>query len=99
MVAELACDDPLKVAKALYGAAYHDPDWRWVQGQCLKRLRSEQVPIKWAAATALGDLAMFHKQIDLDIVLPALHDALSDVTINEAAEVSLMLIKHAVPTR
>jgi hypothetical protein len=97
LLVELASHDSDTVAGALYSATYHDPDWEWVQGLCLGHLDSPQVPIKWAAATCLGDLAMFHKKLDLEQVLPALKNALGDPTISSPAEMSLMLIEHSVP--
>ena len=97
LVAQLASLEPGTIAEALYSAAYHDPDWRWVQGLCLEHLASPHIPVRWAAVTCLGDLAMFHKELDLDLVLPALRKASWDPAIRSPAEMSLMLIEHAVP--
>lgn len=96
LLSRFACSDPLEVAEALYSAAYHDPDWKWVQGWCLKFLKSEDVDIRWAAATCLGDLALFHKRLDLDLVLPALHAANNDPLIASTVQDSISYIKQAV---
>ncbi len=94
-----ASADPHEVAEAIYSAAYHDPDWKWVQEWCLKFIRLEHTEVRWAAATSLGDLAMFHKVLDLDSVLPALHEAAKDPSIRSTVEDSIDLIKHAVRDR
>jgi hypothetical protein len=41
----------------------------------MKALKCDHVQVRWAAATCLGNLAVFHKRLDLDLVLPALHEA------------------------
>ena len=92
----LSSGDPELVSAALYSATYHDPDWRWVQGECLKCLRHQDVKVRWAAATCLGDLAMFHKALDVSLVLPALIEAAKDESIRDPAETSISLIKQAV---
>lgn len=99
LLAQFASCDPVDVSAALYSATYHDPDWRWVQEWCLKFLNSEHVGVRWAAATCLGDLAFFHKQLDLDLVLPALYAASSDPSIASVVEDSLSYIKQAVKTQ
>ena len=91
----LASKDPDEVAEALYSATYHDPDWKWVQGWCLTYLKSEHVGVRWAA-TCLGDLAMFHKRLDLDLVLAALHEAAGDSAIASSVEDSLSYINQFV---
>lgn len=98
VLVSFASTDPKQVSEALYSATYHDPDWRWVQGWCLKFLK-ENVEIRWAAATCLGDLAVFHKQLDLDLVLPALHAARSDPSIASTVEDSLSFITQAVKSQ
>ena len=97
MLLELFADsDPIVVAEALYSATYHDEDWKWVQGLCLQFLKSEHVQIRWAAATCLGNLATFPKQLDLDLVLPVLHEASRDPAIRAPAEDRLADVKQFV---
>jgi hypothetical protein len=91
-----ASDDPVEVAEALYSAAHHDPDWRWIQGWCLTFLKSKHVGVRWVAATCLGDLATFHKRLDLDLVLPALTEAAGDPAIALAVQDSLSCIRQFV---
>src|ERR1700724_2909787 len=94
VVHALKSGDPGQIAQALYSSTYHDPDWRWVQGECLRFLTHEERTVRWAAATCLGDLAMFHKILDLELVLPALQEALKDEAIHDVVELSLSFIKQ-----
>ena len=58
------------IASALYSAAYHDPDWRWAQSQCLLFLDHPDIRVRWAAATCLGDIAVFHHELDIELHSP-----------------------------
>ena len=99
LVVLLDSNDALKIAAALYSATYHDRDWKWVQGQCLRFIRYSDTRVRWAAATCLGDLAVFHKTLDLDAVRPILEEALrDDASVRSAAEDSLDLIRQNVST-
>jgi hypothetical protein len=57
---------------ALLAMAYHEPDWRWVQDQCLAMLHDPHVDVRAMAALCLGHVARLHRRLDLDRVLPAL---------------------------
>lgn len=78
-----------QVSEALVSAVYYDPDWRWVQTQCLFSLTHADARVRSSAATCLGLLAMFHKKLDLDLVLPALKKAGEDPEVGVFAEDSL----------
>lgn len=92
LIARLANADPKVVAAALYSATRWDPDWQGVQQICVQYLASPHVPIRWAAATCLGDLAFFRRPLDCDIVIPALTTAMADPTISDPAAFSLSMI-------
>ena len=94
IVRDLAGDDPKRISDALYSATYHDPEWRWVQDECLKFLKHSDVRVRWTAATCLGDLAMFHKVLDLPRVVPEILEAAKEDAIRPAAEFSISLIKQ-----
>jgi hypothetical protein len=94
----LASRDPEDVASALFSAAWHDPDWQWVESVCLTHLKSESVQIRRAATTSLELIAVVHKKLHLDLVLPALHDALSDVEIAGDVEMTLSIIRNLIRT-
>lgn len=81
--------DAASIAKALYSATYHDRDWKWVQSQCLRFLTNPNPTVRWAAATCLGDLSVFHHKLDLELVVPALQQAMDDPTIRSTVSDSL----------
>ena len=95
----LESGDESCISIGLYSATYHDSDWKWVQAQCLRFLTHPSLPVRWAAATCLGDLSFFHRQLDLDLVLPALHQALNDPTIRSTVDDSLDQIRQSVKTQ
>ena len=90
----LASDDPKTVADALYSATKYDEEWRWVQDQCLKSLRSPHRWIRWAAATCLGDPAFLRRPLDVDMVVPALEAAIKDPEIADPAAFSLSMVRQ-----
>lgn len=63
---------------ALLCVVQSDPDWRWCQSTCLELLLHDAWEVRAAAATSLGHVARLHGQLDLEIVLPALREALKD---------------------
>lgn len=67
------------IVEALLSAAYFDPDWRWVQGTCLRFLDHTDAGVRANAATCLGHIARIHKNLDLDVVLPKLSSLKGDV--------------------
>jgi hypothetical protein len=87
------------VGEALWSAAYYDPDWRWVQTQCLLSLTHREIRVRCHAATCLGLLAVFHKKLDLDLVLPALKKAAEDPEVKASAEDSLDDIRHTLSVK
>jgi hypothetical protein len=95
----LESGDASRIAGGLYSATYHDSDWRWVQGQCLRFLAYQSSQVRWAAATCLGDLSVFHHKLDLELVLPALKEALNDPAIQSTVEDSLDQIHQNVKTQ
>jgi hypothetical protein len=94
-----ASKDPEEIVRALYTATRHDSDWKWVQGWLLTMLNSEHVQVRWAAATCLGDLAIIHRRVDLDLVVPALLEAATNPETESAANESLLTIKYFVKTQ
>jgi hypothetical protein len=95
----LRSDVPQEVGEALWSAAYYDPDWRWVQTQCLYSLTHADRGVRRNAATCLGLLAVFYKKLDLDLVLPALRKAAEDPEVKDSAEDSLEDIRHTFQRR
>jgi HEAT repeat protein len=73
-----ASGDPEQIADTLVNAAFHDPDWQWVQAKCLGFARSNAAAVRYIAATCLGHVARIHRQLDLDKVAPVLKELLND---------------------
>ena len=98
LIEEMNSGDPCRVADALLSAVRHDDDWLWVQDECLKSLKAQDVRVRWAAATALGDLAFFfNRPIDYTRVMKALLEAAEDPSVSDPAQFSIGLIKQKFP--
>ncbi len=85
-----------QIGEALCSAAYYDPDWRWVQTQCLRFLTHSDVGLRRNAATCLGLIAVFHKKLDTNLVRAALQKAAEDPEVKSWAEDSLDDIRHSL---
>jgi len=85
-----------QISEALWSAAYYDPDWRWVQTQCLLMLRHGDVWVRRNAAICLGLLAVFHNKLDTQVAVPALKKAAEDPEVKPWAEDSLADIQHVM---
>jgi len=92
----LLSSDPEQIREALWSAAYYDPDWRWVQGQCLYYLTHSDLWVRRNAATCLGLLAVFHNKLDVEVVVPALERAAQETEVRPFAEDSLADIRHSM---
>jgi hypothetical protein len=99
LVEGLASNDSERIRSALYSASWYEQDWRWTQENCLVFLRHQDPLVRWAAALSLGYIAQFHKHLDLDRVLPALHDAHADPEIRPTVGDSLDMIAHNIKTQ
>ena len=94
LVRDLESDNPQTVANALYAATRYEEDTAWVQSQCLNKLTSPEVAVRWAAATCLGDLAFLRRPLNTSVVIPALELAKEDLAIADPASFSLNLVKQ-----
>ena len=88
-----------QIIDALVSAAYHDPDWRWIQSQCLQFLTHADVWVRRNAATCVGLLAVFHQKLDVALVVAALHRAGEDAEVRPWVEDSLEDIQHYMNTK
>jgi hypothetical protein len=77
------------IVEALLSAAYYDPDWRWVQGLCLRFLDHADRNVRWNAAICLGHIARIHRNLDLELVLPKLLALKGDPSIASSVEEAL----------
>ena len=92
----LAAGGVEQIVSGLLSATYYDPDWRWVQGQCLFYLTHADVEVRRSAATCLGLLAVFHKKLDVAVVVPALKYAAADPEVKAMADDSLADIRQSL---
>jgi hypothetical protein len=97
--AMLISSDAKQIVRALLSATYYDPDWRWVQAQCLFFLRHADVEVRRNAANCLGLLIVFHNKLDAQVVVPALEKAAEDPQVKAWAEDSLADIEHSLKPR
>ena len=77
------------ISDALLSAAYYDPDWRWVQGICLRFLGHTDLGVRSNAVICLGHIARIHKALDLEVVLPELLALKQDAAISPWVEEAL----------
>lgn len=70
-----------EICHALVAMAFHDPDWKWSQDQCLHFLSNSEPEIRGLAATCLGHLARIHRCLDQERVEQALKAHLTDALI------------------
>ncbi len=71
-------EDSERICDALVRIAYHDPDWKWVQEQCIRFSRHADPDVRGLALTCFGHLARIHQKLDLLVVMPILEEALND---------------------
>jgi hypothetical protein len=68
LTVRLRSNDETEVCRALVAAALHDPDWRWVQSQCLALAAHSSSWVRRVVPTCFGHLARIHRQIDRERV-------------------------------
>jgi hypothetical protein len=95
----LRSGDVTAIIPALLSAAYHDPDWRWVQCRCLELLNHCDLDVRRVAITCLGHLARIHRTLDLGEVLPKLSLLKSDSSVCGWVEDALDDIRTYIPGR
>lgn len=78
-----------EICDALVRLTYHDPDWRWVQEQCLHFGKHPQSEIRGLAATCIGHLARIHGVLDMQSVRPLLDELLKDPEVSGRAQDAL----------
>jgi hypothetical protein len=63
---------PKEIADALLSAAYWDADPKWVQEQLVRFASHADQQVLWTVASGLGLLAVFHGELELEVVEPIL---------------------------
>ena len=88
-----------EISYALFAAVQHDPDWRWAQNKAVECLTHPSLVVRRAAVNSLGELAVFRRVTDHEIVIPALHALRNDPTIASDIEMALDEIRSYVATQ
>jgi hypothetical protein len=76
----------LQVQDALVRVALHEPDWLWVQAQCLRILGDSDVNTQTVAIRCLGHLARIHGTLNLELVGPTLLSLKDNPALSGAVE-------------
>ena len=85
----LASGSENQVIEALLSIAFHDPDRRWVEEQCLRFARHPSGAIRGTAVGCLGHSARIHGALDTQAVVPLLKDLSADAEIRGRVEDAL----------
>jgi len=68
VTSRLLSDDEADVCRTLVAAALHDPDWRWVQSQCVALAEHPSSWVRRTVPICFGHIARIHRQIDRERV-------------------------------
>jgi hypothetical protein len=89
-----AGDDENAICNAMYSAAQHEPDWRWTQGELLKLLGYTSLLVRSSALVAIGEIATFSGNIDVEVVLPEIYKLANDPALGPFVEDCLADIRR-----
>jgi len=90
---------PDEIHDALLSSAYWEDDWRLAQQQLLSFADHQSFKVTWAVALGLGFIAVFHGEIDEELVLPVLARLKKRPEILEVVEETEEEIEHYVRRR
>jgi hypothetical protein len=91
-------DSPDRVAHALISAAFHEPDWAWVQDWCIRLADHADPNVRRVAIVSLGHIARIHHALDLGHVVPLLASKSKQLDIAGTVEDTLSDIRMFVPS-
>lgn len=92
-LAAFASNDVEAICDALIRVTYHDPDWHWVQEQCVRFAEFPDVDVRGLAVTCLGHLARIHGRLNIKEVLPMIRSLLDDPDVAPRVEDAMDDIK------
>jgi hypothetical protein len=82
----------LEIEKTLVALTFRNPDdWQQTEAYCLEFLEHPNDSVRGVAANCIGHLASNYKQLDLDLVLPALYHHRSDPSQSVVKSVGMAL--------
>lgn len=80
--AAIASGVPPRIADAVLRASLSNIDPAWVEAACLRSLTHPDLQVRWAALSALGNLARRYRYLDVDDVLAALEPLRGNAVLN-----------------
>jgi hypothetical protein len=83
----------MEICDALLSVTYYNPDWKWVQTQCIFFCKHSNSDIRGLAATCIGHLARIHSVLDIESAMMILHELLEDSEVSGRAQDALDDIK------
>ena len=81
--------DIAELCNAMVSVAFYEKDWHWAQDRFLSFINHDEPQVRGLAAICLGHLARIHGVLDLDLVLPILHELRHDSAISGRVEDAL----------
>ena len=63
---------PQKICDALVRVTFNEPDWRWVQDECLRFIDNPNPDVRGLAVTCIGHIARIHGHLDTERVIERL---------------------------
>lgn len=81
--------EPIQICRALVRVVFHDPDWRWVQEQCIRLAARPDPDVRGLVATCFGHLARLHGELDAEKVVLVLRSLNDDPEITGRVEDAL----------
>jgi hypothetical protein len=88
-IAAFASGDLETICDSLVRITFHDPDWQWVQAQCIVWARHPNADVRGLAVTCLGHLARIHAKLDLERVSPLLKELVADPDVSPRVDDAL----------
>lgn len=92
----LASGDPREISETLSRILYHDPDWRWVQEQCLRFTLHNDADVRRAATASLGYMPFHYHVDDFGPIITVLNDLMQDSEVAEQAKEALSIINRSI---
>jgi hypothetical protein len=71
-------DDPDELNKVLLGLSWYEPDWRWVQEQCIRFSQHAHEHVRGVVPICFMHLARINRDLDVDAVFPILEALQND---------------------
>jgi hypothetical protein len=78
--------DTSAICKSLVGLAFYEPDWKWVQDQCVEFSTHPNADVRRVSVLCLSHLARIHRALDLEEVSSTLQRLKNDPEVAGSVE-------------